>query len=252
MKRFTLFVAFIFVALHTCFAVAEDKLITQLASDHVDITAHFTGEEILVFGAIANKGDVIIKVTSPAQSVAMSQKVRSGPIWLDSGNITVKNTPGIMYLLSSRPISQIVAPQELEKYGLSLASGLEGSMVEGSTQGMEAWREAFLRLKQSKLYYKEFDNAVSVVGDRLFFAKLTLPAKLPLGEYVLDTYLVRDGKVSAHQLSKLEVRQVQSELWVSNFAHQNPWLYGVSFTLLAIIIGLALGILLRRTSSQDD
>lgn len=252
MKRLTLFISFIFISLHASFSAAEDNLITQLASDHVDITAHFTGEKILVFGAIANKGDVIIKVTSPAQSVAMSQKVRSGPIWLDSGNIRVKNTPGIMYLLSTRPISQVVAPQELKKYGLSLASGLEGSKVVGDTQGMETWREAFLRLKQSKKYYKEFDNAVAVVGDRLFFANLTLPAKLPLGEYVLDIYLVRGGKVTAHQYSKLEVRQVQSELWVSNFANQNPWLYGVSFTLLAIIIGLTLGIILRRTSNQDD
>lgn len=252
MKRFTLLITFIFASLHAGFSAAQDNLITQLASDHVDITAHFTGEQILVFGAIANKGDVIIKVTSPSQTVAMSQKIQSGPIWLDSGNITVKNTPGIMYLLTTRPISQIVAPQDIKKYGLSLRSGLENSKVEGTTQGMESWHEAFLRLKQSKRYYKEFDNAVTVVGDRLFFAKLTLPAKLPLGEYVLDTYLVRDGTVTAHQYSKLEVRQVQSELWVSNFAHQNPWLYGVSFTLLAIIIGLALGIMLRRTSSQDD
>ena len=157
-----------------------------------------------------------------------------------------------MYLLSSHPIVQIVAPQELKKYGLSLESGLEGSALEGSTHGMEDWRTAFLRLKQSKKYYKEFDNAVTVVGGRLFFSKLTLPAKLPLGEYKLDTYLVRDGKVTAHQYSKLEVRQVQSELWVSNFAHQSPWVYGVSFTLLAIAIGLGLGIMLRRNSNTDD
>jgi len=252
MKHFTLAVAFMAFLLQATFSAAEDNLITQLDSDHVDITAHFTGEQILVFGAIANKGDVIIKVTSPAQSVAMSQKVQSGPIWLDSGNITVKNTPGIMYLLSSHPIVQIVAPQELKKYGLSLESGLESSALEGSTHGMEDWRTAFLRLKQSKKYYKEFDNAVAVVGGRLFFSKLTLPAKLPLGEYKLDTYLVRDGKVTAHQYSKLEVRQVQSELWVSNFAHQSPWVYGVSFTLLAIAIGLGLGIMLRRNSNTDD
>ncbi|MHB1332556.1 MAG: TIGR02186 family protein [Sulfuriferula sp.] len=251
MKHFTLLIAFIAFSLQAGLSAAEDNLITQLDSDHVDITAHFTGEQILVFGAIANKGDVIIKVTSPAQDVAMSQKVRSGPIWLDSGHITVKNTPGIMYLLSSHPISQIVAPQALTKYGLNLQSGLGSSVLEGSTQGMEDWQTAFLRLKQSKKYYKEFDNAVTVVGDRLFFAKLTLPAKLPLGEYALDTYLIRDGKVTAHQSSKLEVRQVQSELWVSNFAHQNPWLYGASFTLLAIFIGLTLGILLRRNSNKD-
>ncbi|MHB1174457.1 MAG: TIGR02186 family protein [Sulfuriferula sp.] len=252
MKHFVLLIAFIAFSLQAGFSAAEDNLITQLDSDHVDITAHFTGEQILVFGAIANKGDVIIKVTSPAQDVVMSQKVRSGPIWLDSGHITVKNTPGIMYLLSSHPISRIVAPQTLTKYGLNLESGLGSSVLEGPTHGMEDWQTAFLRLKQSKKYYKEFDNAVTVVGDRLFFAKLTLPAKLPLGEYALDTYLVRDGKVTAHQSSKLEVRQVQSELWVSNFAHQNPWLYGATFTLLSIFIGLALGILLRRNSNKDD
>ncbi|MBZ0092508.1 MAG: TIGR02186 family protein, partial [Sulfuricellaceae bacterium] len=62
--------------------------------------------------------------------------------------------------------------------------------------------------------------------------------------------LVRDGKVVSHRSSQLDVRQVSLELWVSNVAYRHPWTYGVSFTLLAILIGLGLGMWLRR--DKDD
>ncbi len=228
----------------------DASLVAQLAKDHVDITTHFTGEDILIFGALPRAGDVVIKVVSPSQDVAISRKVKMGPVWLDSGKVVLKDTPGLMYLLSARPIEQLLPPQEIERHGLDLKEGLSRGVLAGTGESVPGWQDAFLRLKAEKGYYQRLSDAVTIVNNRLFFTRLTLPAKLPIGQYKLDIYLIEDGHVVSKQSSQLDVRQVRLEYWASNIAHKFPWIYGVAFTLVVMLIGLALGIVLRR--NQDD
>jgi uncharacterized protein (TIGR02186 family) len=227
-------------------ASADDGLVAEMATDHVNITSQFTGEDILIFGAVSRPGDVIIKVQSPAQDVVLSRKVKFGPIWLDSGKLVVRGTPGLVYLLTSKPVAELLSPADADRYGLRLEDALAGARLEGQEKGMTDWRQAFLRLKRRKNYYLQADHAVKLESKRLFVTSLDLPAKLPLGIYNLDIYLVRNGKVVSHETHQIDVRQVRLERWVSNVAHSHAWLFGGAFTLLALLVGLGLGIVLRR------
>lgn len=231
-------------------ARADNALVTQLGTDHVDITSRFTGEHILIFGATSGAGDVIIKVQSPTQGVALSRKVSVGPFWLDSGSLTVKGSPGLVYLLSSRPTKDLLDRKTRDRLGLRFQDALVGVHVPTDDQGMSDWREAFVRLKQTDGYYLEADHAVQLTGNRLFSATLALPANIPLGEYKLNIFLVRNGKVVSHDTHTLNVQQVQLEHWVAATAHNHPWTFGVSFVVLAMALGLGLGMALRRDS--DD
>lgn len=246
MIRFALLLSLALVGALPLGAAADDALVADMATDHVNITSQFTGEDILIFGAVSRPGDVIIKVLSPSQDVAISRKIKVGPVWLDSGHILVRGTPGLMYLLSSRPVSELLSKAQADRYGLRLDDALADARVEGSDEGMEDWRQAFLRLKLEKGYYVQADHAVKLENNRLFVTNLDLPAKLPLGTYQLEIYLLRDGKVVSHQSRPLEVRQVRLERWVSDIAHRHAWTFGVAFTVLALLLGLGLGIVLRR------
>jgi uncharacterized protein (TIGR02186 family) len=228
-------------------ARAEEALVTRLEADHVDITSQFAGQELLLFGSVSRGCDLIIKVVSPEQQVALSRKVKIGPVWLDSGHMTVQSTPGLMYLLSSRPVDRLLGPVERARYGLRLDDALGGARVSGVQKtGMGDWQSAFLRLKREKGYYTEDGRAVTVDKGRLFFASITLPPKLPLGEYRLEIYSVRNGEVVRHETDRLEVREVRLEHWVDSIAHGYPWAFGSVFTAGVMVLGLGLGIVLRR------
>ena len=229
-------------------AVADDGLVTQLATDHVEITAQFTGEHVMLFGAMSRPGDVIVKVVSPNEDVALSRKVETGPFWLNSGKLTVKGTPGLLYLLASRRIEDIAKDSERKRYGLDIEDALSSAQVPDDSQGMSDWREAFLRLKKNNEHYLRSDSAIKLVRNRLFLATVPLPAKLPLGTYQLDIYLVNNGTVISHQHQTLEVEQVRLEHWVSQMAHEHSWTFGIAFTVFAMGLGLGLGIALRRSS----
>lgn len=225
---------------------AQDELVTELAQRHVDITAQFTGEKVLIFGAVCQPGNIIIKVSSPDETVAIARKAQYGPFWLTSGNFTVKGAPGLFYILSTQPVDKLLDADERERYGLSLKDSLNDAQVADVPDNVEDWKQSFLDLKDKDGHYRENGDAVRLVGAKLFSASVSLPAKLPLGEYKLTIYSVRDGKVVAQQSRSLDVREVRMERWVSNVAYTYPWTFGIAFVLLAMVLGLVLGIVLRK------
>ena len=248
MKRVLTLLVLVTAGAQCAAAPGGGGLVTQLATERVDITTHFTGEKILVFGAMSRQGDVVVKVVSPQQPVALSRKVAAGPFWLDGEKVDVTGTPGLYYLLSSRPLEQILGAKERKRYGLDMGDALAGARLGPGSPAPKDWKSAFTRIKRDDGHYVQDGHAVKLSDNRLFFANIDLPAKLPLGVYQLHIYLVKDGKVISRQSRRLHVEQVRLERWVVDAAHAHSWEFGAAFTSLAMVLGLALGMALRRDS----
>jgi uncharacterized protein (TIGR02186 family) len=246
MRRLVTCLALITACANLPAVAADEGLVTQLATENVDITTHFTGEDILIFGAMTHPGDVIIKVVSPPEPVALSHKVAAGPFWLDGGNETVRGAPGLVFLLASRPIKDIVNEKERDRYGLRFSSALANAEGTEGAMTRQDWVDAFTRLKRKNGHYLDLSDKVKLVSNRLFFANIDLPATIPLGTYHLDIYLAKGGRIIGHQKRQLQVHQVRLERWVAKAARNHSWLFGIAFTASAMILGLLLGMVLRR------
>lgn len=230
-------------------AVCAEPLVTHLDVDHVDVSTRFQGQRILLFGAVPQGTDVIIKVVSPEQEVDLARKSRIGPLWLDSGHVTVHGAPGLMYLMSSRPIGELLDSTEHEELGLTLSSALKSAALTGDAATDPRWRAALLRLKRRVGYYVESEQGVELEGGRLFYAHIDLPPESPLGIYRMSIYLLRDREVVQRQHENLVVQEVRLEHWISNVAHGYAWSFGALLSLSMMVLGLLLGVAMR--SSQQ-
>ena len=228
-------------------ARADSGLLTELESSHVKISTGFTGQHVFVFGSTARSGDIVIRVASPDEAAALSRKGRIGPFWLKRGKLLVKQVPGLVYLLSNRPLDQIADRAVLERNGLTFHSTLATAQIDGNpAHGYEHWQAAFERLKQEQGLFRKLESDVRIDGGRLFSANFPLPAALPLGAYRLDVYAFRNGVPTGHHESTLLVNEVGIERWLSQVALRHPAAFGLLFTLLAVALGLTLSALLRR------
>lgn len=228
-------------------ARAAPGLLTDLESSHVMITTGFTGKHVFVFGSTPRSGDIVIRVTSPDESATLSRKGRVGPFWLNGSKLHVDHVPGLVYLLANRPLQEIADRSVLERYGLTFHSTLAEAQISGGlTAGYADWQPAFERLKQGQGLFRKLDDEVHIDGGRLFSTNFPLPATLPIGNYHLETYSFRNGEMIAHKSSTLYVNEVGIEHWISRIVLRYSWVFGVSFTLLAIVLGLVLSMLLRR------
>lgn len=232
-------------------AHADSGLLTALESSHVKITTGFTGQHVFVYGSTSQSGDIVIRVTSPAESAALSRKGRVGPFWLKGSKLRVDHVPGLVYLLSNRPLNGIADRSLLERNGLTFHSTLAAAQISGGpAPGYDDWQSAFERLKQRQGLFRKLENGVRIDDGRLFSANFPLPATLPIGDYQLDIYAFRNGELIAHRPSTLQVNEVGIELWISQVALRHAGAFGVLFTLLAVALGLALSMLLRRDHAR--
>jgi len=146
----------------------------------------------------------------------------------------------LLFLYATAPIASLLPAAEQEQYGLLL----EGVPVQIKPQlqahAATDWRKAFFRLKERQGRYHEDDHAIRVFGDRLYIADIRLPGDLQVGDYSIETLLIKSGKVAGHTTGHFTVRLSGMERRVWTAAHDRSWLFGTLFTLLAMLLGLAL------------
>ncbi len=224
---------------------AADGLTAELSHAHVEITSHFTGKKILVYGVRSHSGVVIVKLVSPPEEINLSRKIRIGPFWVDGAKVSVRGAPAIAYLLSSKPLDRALSPQQRARYGLTLADVLKGARAHAPPGALPHWRAELLALKRRAGYYRLDGHAVNLVNRHLFRAVFDLPADVPIGRYRIEVYLARGGRVVAHDELRLAVLQPSFERRLARTAHDRSWAFGVGVTLLALASGLGLSIGLR-------
>lgn len=236
------------------FAQTNDgALVSEMSSHHVAISARYTGGSILLFGAMSTPGQIIVKVRSPDEDVALQKKGRVGPFWLTQGKHVIHGTPGLYYLLSSAPIDRLLPAAARAAHGLDLQDALKDMKIEpepANAAERQALAAALLKLEQARHHYVADPGAVEIIGGRLYMATIDMPAQLPLGEYAVSIYLVKDGKVIATQHTSIDVNEVGLEQWLFNAANQHSWLFGIVFTAAMMLLGLLLGVVLGRNKKK--
>lgn len=227
---------------------AEEPLVVAPATSQIDISTDFTGADVKAVGAMSGPGDLIIKLVGPNQEATLSREIKLGPFWVEGDRVKMEDAPSLLFLYATAPIVSILPPAEQQKYGLVL----EGVPVRVEPQlkahAAKDWRKAFFRLKENQGYYHEDDHAIRVFGNRLFIADMRLPGDLQVGTYTIEILLVKSGKVVGRNVTQFRVRLAGIERWVWKAAHDHSWLFGSLFTLLAMVLGLALNAIpYRRT-----
>src|SRR6202012_1605017 len=108
------------------------------------------------------------------------------------------------------------------------------------------FRQAALRhLKQDHLY-SEVPGGVEFLSDTLFRAHVPVPAGVTRGQYAVEVFLLRNGEVESAQSTPLYIDQTGLERRLYNWAHDQPFGYGLAAVVVALIMGWISSVLFRR------
>jgi len=226
---------------------ANSPLTTDLSSHLISITSSFTGTDLLLFGAVEEPGDIVVVVRGPTQSVVVRRKGRVAGIWLNREAINFAGVPGYYAVAATRPFQQIASQALLARLQIgteNLRLLPQSSLPETETQ---PYREAIVRAKTRQGLYQDYSGRVVFLGQRLFRARISFPALVPVGIYRTEVYLVRDDQVISAQSTPLYVKKTGLERTVYDFAHKEPLFYGIGAVLLAISAGWIAASLFRKS-----
>jgi uncharacterized protein (TIGR02186 family) len=226
-------------------AAAQD-LIADISNHLISITSDFKGTELLVFGAIEGGGDVVVVVSGPRNNVVVRKKDRVFGIWINAESAEFNNVPAFYAVAATDTLEALAAPEQLRLYEI----GLAGLRVEAEADVDEAEKDEFLaaliELKQTNDLYPIAPQHIDVVGDRLFRVKIPFPADVPVGSYLVQSFLIRDGQVVGAQTSPLVVNKGGFGADLYEFAHDEGALYGILAVLGAVMAGLLGNLMFRR------
>ncbi len=227
-------------------AIAAPKLVADLSSGEIAITAGFSGAELLLFGAIDGPGDVVVVVRGPARRELVRRKSRVAGIWVNSKTVAFDGAPAFYRVAATSPLDVIAPPATLGRLEIG-AERLRFSVAGMETAAtIEEFRKALLRNKRKRALYGAGVGKVAIVGGRLFRTSVSFPANVPTGIYSVDVYMFRNGHVIGRFKKPLTVRKAGIEASIFNFAHENSAMYGVIAIVIALVAGWLAGAVFRK------
>lgn len=235
-------------------AADAPMLVPDVSQREVEIQYSFTGADLLLFGAILypdgrkpeRPADVIVVLKGPDQSIRMREKQKVAGIWINADSMRFRSAPSFYAMASSRPIDRIVDERTAAIYELGLDKlQLSPASINDSAE-QNRFQAGLVDLRQRAGLYLERPGAVEITDGVLYRARLPLSARVIVGDYTAETFLVQDGRVVAAAVRDIAIRKSGFERFMAIAADQWSLLYGLAAIALAVGMGWAAGAIARR------
>ncbi len=239
--------AWICAAFWACPAAAPaEEVVLGLSRDTVQITANFSGSDILIYGAVrrakpvaadAPPLEVIVTVEGPSRPATVYRKSRVAGIWVNAEAVTVDAAPTFYTVASSGPMAEVLSQTDDLRHKISVPRAIRSVGAPMEIVDAQVFSDALIRLRRNSGLYSRIEGAVELSQDTLFSTAVDLPANLTEGTYLVRIFLTRDRQVVSFGEQQIEVRKVGLERWLFTLAHDNPLAYGLMSLALACLAG---------------
>lgn len=238
----------------TLIAASSPKLVPDVSQRKIEIIYSFTGAELLLFGAILYPGgrtpsddaQIAVVVKGPSEPVLVREKRKIAGMWINADSSDFRSVPSFYALASSRPIAQLVDQRTAVIYELGIDNLQLSPASSGNLAEDQRFEEGLVELKRRGGYYSETDRGVEISEGVLYRARIAIPARVPVGRYTAETFLIERGRVVAAATREIEIHKSGMEAFVARAAERHGIVYGLTAVLLSLALGWAASVAFRR------
>ena len=231
------------------------RLVSGVSDREIAIDPAFAGENLTLYGNIERDPgsdetligpfDAIVVVRGPSNDRVVRKKTREFGIWINTSAVVYHNFPSFFWTLSNRDLDQITTVETLELVGIIPERRSADALTSGSGNRGE-FSPKLIELMRASGNMGTNTRAVSFQSDTLYSARINLPADIPNGNYLAETYIFDDGEIIARKAERFSVRTIGFERFLATSARQNPAIYGLTCIALALATGWLGGVLFKR------
>lgn len=214
-----------------------NPLVGDLSNYRIDIDSGFNGTRIFLFGARNDNGDVVVVVRGPQKNYMIRKKEEVAGIWINRARMKLFNMPDFYAVASSKPLGEIQKNALFRRLGIGPDNLFSPPANPELVATFNEFSEAFQRHQQERNLYVSEPEVVTFMGETLFKTTISFPDNIPSGNYTAEIYLISDGKVVGMQSTPITVVKSGLDAFLYNYAHEHPFLYGLSAVILALGIG---------------
>lgn len=229
-------------------------LVPDVSQRDIEIRYSFTGAELLLFGAIiypdgrrpSRPADIVVVLKGPSQAVTMREKQKVAGVWVNADSARFRSAPSYYAMASSRPINQIVDQRTAAIYELGVDKlQLSPASLNDSAE-IDRFEAGLVDLRRRSGLFVEAPGTVEITDGVLYRVRIPLPARVIVGNYTAETFLVQDRRVVAAAVRKIDIRKSGFERFIASAAENWSFLYGLVAIAMAVGMGWFAGIAAKR------
>jgi uncharacterized protein (TIGR02186 family) len=226
---------------------ATENIQIGLSTDHVSITAGFSGADLTIFGSLENadprvarqgRYDIIVVLEGPARPVVVRRKDRVLGIWINLESETFENVPVSYSVATTRPLQDVTDPNSYKQLSLGAANLYMQPADDGDSPAtIQEFTAALRERKTATGLYSENVGGVQFLSQNLFRATVRLAPNVPVGTHKARAFLFKSGLFIKESSAQLEIRKSGFEQSIFRVAHDYSFLYGIFAVSLAMLTG---------------
>jgi uncharacterized protein (TIGR02186 family) len=234
-------------------AQAEPRLVPDVSDRNIEIHYSFSGAELLLFGAIVYPDgrpepgtEIAVVLKGPLEPIVVREKQKVAGIWMNVGRVRFRSAPSFYAVASSRPLAQLIDERTAAIYELGL-DNLQLSPGGGaSAEVTRRFEHGLLDLRLRNQLYAEYPRGVEISEGVLYRARISIPARVPVGTYTAETFLIRDGRVIAGAAREIRIEKLGFEGFVAQAAERWSVTYGITAVAVSLLLGWGASAAFRR------
>jgi uncharacterized protein (TIGR02186 family) len=225
-------------------------LATSVSEDAVSVTSDYRGARLTVFGVHWRRGrapsDVVVVLRGPSETQVVRRKRRILGLWINTDPVRFSGVPTFFALAATRPVNAFLDGRTISTLGLDPGALARLESETPADTDSIAYRRALVRLKSAEGLYIVRPQPLTLEDDGAFKTTFTIPANAPVGDYAVDVFLFRAGRLVRHTHDPLPIARIGVEKTIYTAAQDWPLFYGLGAVLVALASGYAAAFAFRR------
>lgn len=235
MKSFKILIAIVCIILFSKSTFAH-PINADLSTRQIKINSDFNGLEVLIFGALDVKGDIIILVHGAKRSIAINKKEKQYGFWINGKRDKIHDTKQFYTISSTKELNKITSDEILNSIridDLNFSTDQELS-------------NAFKKMKQKSNLYLESESNIDLINEKLFRSNIHFPNNIPHGRYTIEVLLFYNQNLFGIQTMPLLVSRAGIESFIFDMHYLHPFLYALCSVIVALFIGWSSSLVKKR------
>lgn len=224
--------------------MASEKIYIDAASDRITINSGFDGSELVVYGT-KKGGDIAIIVRGQDSKVLVRKKNRILRMWVNTQSISFNKVPLYYDYAVSKDEEKIADIKLLRELGIGV-NAMNYSTIETDSKKSDIFHESLIRIQQTEGLLPLNSNNIHFVNPEFFKVNFMLPSNVPIGDYIIEAYLFKDGKLIDKARKDFPVLQIGIGGKINIWAKESSWLYGIGVVIFAVFMGWFSNFAFRR------
>jgi len=231
---------FAFFILFFAGAAQASPLIADLSNYQITMDSSFNGTRMFVFGTRNDTGDVLVVIRGPKKNYMIRRKTEVAGLWINGERTKLFDTPDFYAIASSKPLAELSHDPIFRQLGIG-----RDQLFNSRDPRYKAFTDAFIAHQQARGLYRE-PATLNFMGETLFKTVIDFPDNIPPGMYNAEIYLIHDSAIVGTHTLPISVRKVGIDAFLYDYAHNNPFLYGITAVILALSAGWFAGRLFEK------